>query len=775
MSHSLFQPPGEDMLRPKPVKPDALTVRSRGGAIRAPKSKGLEATPVLDTPEPVQEKAEPKRKSARLMNPTLEAKSAYFWDKVNATVEAEIPDPDSPRRVLLELFAISPEGERQRIQGAEKPVPKNNLSRAEFTLFQPEFRNAEGQLLDACSYVLRATHPDAKPVESPPFSARRNPDKPFEGLIFYSPERQEYLLFETEEEAEPLLKEILKLEQLRERSRQAWTLPDPSKRMEALDKAAQESDALFEGKSTGSAKRGVEELLLVDNRSKKAVVKGWNYIPNATGEGKTPWKYGLHRFKRSEVQEKRAKLLKQGETGRKSPLFDSQVTLNLFKPKSKSDQWLEFRTPESKGDSEAEIFTWNGEAALGRYMLGWDGGEASFDLNKKTLKVGASGQVSASLFEGKVSGTLHLPDPKGVNVLGWLQEVKYGQTYLVDPTRVCLMKLCLDGSLSAFVGVSLQGAVAFPSLCFEGQSEGKQKAEVSASGSAFAGGQVEVGAKVGIHWAASATTPFQTLGDIAYELGASVGVGAEGGLKVEYSGGKFTFEMSAAVAWGLGCKGGAAFEVSAEEGWKILGHILDCVDFHLVKEIAEDAYEAFAAYSIMMNLAEQQRARAQIEWSKAQGQWVGRRFEALRNWFLKGEAEFLLAKLALKNQAGLRSTLMKMSPEALGLTLALIMKTREDSDFDVIMLILNSTTWRKDGKGAQVSTDHKLKWVLRYVTGTPKFEGPEKEKLKQTSLAAGIKKINDFGKGIGYSEYSDTNFNFFDRFQTLLKLNGLIA
>lgn len=763
MSSSLFRAPGEEFLRHSGASApgDSLFVRrGSGGAARPrprPKPEPEEAAPAA---EPAEEEIAKPRAKVTLSDPALQSEGpASFHDKVKATARAEFGDEAANRQITLELWAVSPDGERQRIQSQGCAVPKDGVAKADLALLPPNFKDEAGTPLRECEYLLIATHPDAKPVESPPLKAQENPNRPFEGVVFYSPVREEYLIFETEEELKPLLEDIRQVGSLRDRMQQAWTVPDSAKRMEAQEKLAEEAEKLFGGKTSGNAKQGMEELILVADHQKKGTFKGWEFVPDKKGN------YQRNRFKKSEAAEAYAKLMKHGSHRKPKSALDGKFKANLCKTEPKSGQLWAPEWANQKGSNAAEYFTWSSEAALCRYMAGWDGGEITFDPKKKTLKVGASGQVSGSLFEGSLSGTLHIPDAQGVNILRLLQGVKFLDTYQADRTRVCLMKVCVEGTMTAFAGASLSGAVTFPSLCFDKQSEGKQKAEASASASAFVGIRGTAGVKGSVQWA-SQPGAFKALGAIGYELGASAGAGAEATVKIDYQDGRFTFQFSAAAAYGFGVKGGFSYEVSAREGWDMLGHLLDCVDFHKVKEIAKDAYEAYMAASTQMIVAEQQHAQFQAQLVRAV---AGKVAETLRNWILNQEGEFVLSKLHLKKDlAGKRSTLAKMSPESLGLALAVLMKTREESDFDTIMLILGSTTWRNDGTGAKLSPDHKLKWVLRYITGSPNFDGPDKEQKKAESMKAGIKKLREFGRGTGYPG-ARSNEAFLEKLNIFLK------
>lgn len=77
------------------------------------------------------------------------------------------------------------------------------------------------------------------------------------------------------------------------------------------------------------------------------------------------------------------------------------------------------------------------------------------------------------------------------------------------------------------------------------------------------------------------------------------------------------------------------------------------------------------------------------------------------------------------------------------------------------------------------SANHKLKWVLQSISGLidPGKDRTSNEAKKEAALKAGIQKIQEFGKGIGYRDENGNkrkqNDVFIQKFESLLNENGV--
>ncbi|MDB5102986.1 MAG: hypothetical protein JWP91_675 [Fibrobacteres bacterium] len=606
-------------------------------------------------------------------------------------------------------------------------------------------------------------------------------NKPFEGVMFYSPSRGEYLVLPEEADFKPLWDEIQEVRSLRDKSRLAWEVPDPAQRYEKLGGLEKESEELFGGKKVGDSKAGVEELLLIQGNPKWGKTPAWVHIPaHDRSKGQVHVKGHWRKATEKQVQKNLDTLLNPKAAKLNSPFLDGKLKANLFKTEPKAGDMWHWSTPSGKEgkptdqkENAATIFDYSAEAAAMRYFAGWDGMEASFDPKKKTLKLGTAGSASAAIFEGKVSIKVDLPDSRGYNILAWVSKVKLRETYLADPKRGCYLKLCLDGSLSTFVGGSVHGA-----LSVSGNFAGDHKATAEAGGGGFAGARVNGDLKAGLNWAAQPAGPFAVLFAIKAGWGASAGAGLEGKLAVEYGNGVFCFRMSAAACFGLGLKGDTGFEVEAKEGWEFVGHLLDCLDFHYVAEITEEAFVAYRNYAFAVFTAELERGNAVVAATQAQINWTKHALGDFTEWLGDKARELESIKEKITARAGDRSLFRKVPPEALGRLLATVMQTRSQTDFQVIRYILGSTVQDGPSPAKAASGDHKLKWTLRSVSEIVIPAGPEtvKEAKKEEALRDGIRIIREFGSASGKWEENGQGKSdkaFLPWFKAFLAENGV--
>ncbi|MDB5051025.1 MAG: hypothetical protein JWO30_4096 [Fibrobacteres bacterium] len=745
MAHSSFRLPGDDILQkmrfPEKTVPDALTIKrawpslGRGSAPgRAPKEGSEEpeaGVPLIPAPEP-----EPASgPQVILSNPAWGKPQGEFDGTITVSVDADLS------RGLEHLtrvdFEVWPEVENGRAQVTKQTAHlRDGRASAAFTLSRPA-SPAKGNPVDTCDFRFRAKHSRSRPITGPALPAVPGREGSSDGVILYSPALGEYLVFDTEAEFRPLLEEVRRMNGLRAKSRQAWEKTDPEQRYRALEEVAREAAGAMGSNAAGPANSMVEELLLIKGNDRWGKLSGWNYIrAHDREDGRVSVEGHYRRWKTADAQKRLDALLKRGpEKQDPSPLWQGKFAAHLLASRPRSGAVWEWRSADVTDGKSPEVFRYTAEAAALRYLAGWDGLEGAFDPRKMKLRFGTSGQATASLFEGKAAVSLELPDARGVNVVGWLRGVKHGSAFLLDPKRQCLVKLRLEGSLSVFVGATVQAALTL-------SLERLPKEEVAGSAGAFLGGQARASGFAEAKWSAGPSLPFRSLGKVGMQAGVSAGAGAEGRLKIEYEGCRFRFEMSAAAAWGLGARQGFLFEVDVAEGWKLIGHLLDCVDFHFVAEISAAAYRAYANYAFATLAADIHRAQAHVDWANDR---VGRFQEWLGG--LGGRLEAV--KKMLCESSAQRSILRMAPPQALGQALRTIMRTREIGDAKAIRYLLHSTVRPGEATGKELPADHKLKWTLRYVSGLaiPEEEGPERESMKEAALKAGVERIRASGNG----------------------------
>jgi hypothetical protein len=674
-----------------------------------------------------------------LSNPRWIGTRGEYGESAIACVDAEAP-PTAATRVIFKAWAEWGRGQRMELPDGEGHIAKaGGEVRVGFVLETP-YEN--GARVAACRYRFTAKHSLSGLVTSGPLPAGPAAQPPFEGLIYYCPAREEYLLLPAEDDARKLLAESQRIDGLRDRAMQAWENPDPGRRSADLRDLDKESEALFGGTGNGRAKTALLELIKVGGNRRWGDAAAWTRVRAHERNGGATcvdayWRKAADKQVRKELD----RLLSPAGGKRLSPFLKSRFKAHLFGTEPKAGDlwhWAPRQEGTSKGGTSApggpSRFTFTPEAALGRYFAGWNGGEASYEPGKKQLRVGLAGSASFAVFEGKVTLAVELPDPGGLNLLSWLGAVKFRDAYLADPRRACQLKLRVAGSLSAFVGGTAQGA-----LSLTGGFAKIPEARAGAEAYAFAGEQARAECEGSLQWAAARTGPFAALATLTGGLGASAGIGGEAGFRVEYQDGVFRFKMGAALCLGLGLKESSLIEADVREGWAMLGHLCDCVDFHFVAVIAKEAFAAYRDYAFA----------------------------------------FFTAEDDIHSRIGERSRLRRTPPEALGRLLSTLMETREAEDFQGIRFILGSCARTKES-AAPISPDHKLKWVLRSVSAIPipEMAGPERDAQKGEALRDGIRILKDFGRAEGKwrgKPGQRANREFTDWLEGFLAANGIIA
>lgn len=131
--------------------------------------------PVKATAQPEEEELQPesapeaevaKVAEVRLSNPRWDADEGVFNSTRKALVDVSLP-PGSEHltRVNLTLWANVPGREPERIDTKEGTI-KDGVAEVEFTLWYPQARDEEGNLIAACPFVFAAKHRDSKEEKS---------------------------------------------------------------------------------------------------------------------------------------------------------------------------------------------------------------------------------------------------------------------------------------------------------------------------------------------------------------------------------------------------------------------------------------------------------------------------------------------------------------------------------------------------------------------------------------------------------------------------------
>jgi hypothetical protein len=661
--------------------------------------------------------AEPaeKKREVKLMNLRWDRERAFFEETAMASAEAEVPSSCSHlTRIVFSLFACGPDGSREHIAEADAHL-REGKAEVEFELTRPR---RKGKPAQAAEYVFTAKHARSKTVESPPLQAHEG-DTEFRGMIFYSPSRDQYLVLNDPEAIDFWLKEIDGVERLRGRTARAWEMPDPTRRREALDAIGEETVKLFGEKGTVAHSKGaLDELLLIKKDSSIRTLPSWIFVPRHERGGVVEVKGHWRKRTDKTVQRELDKLLR-GNPKDPCPWFKAQMKLALFKREPMQNQVWEWKREDKDHDGG---FRFSSQAAVLRYAMGWEGVEGVFDLKKKKIAASTSAQATFSAAEGELSGTWMWPCEEGIDLLPFLLCMGYpvqAATY----GKECRLRVSIRVGASAFAGVSLRGALTFPSI---DMSDGWRKTSGSASleGSFFAGAQANTSLRIAAEWAPSLKANFETLAMISCEVGGSAGLAAEGKISIELKEKRFRFRMYGGLAFGLGLRESVMFDASVAAGYHLIAHLFHCIDHKWLDEITSEAFDEYRKYASALLHQGGALAESGMRDLRAAAVAAGRATS--------------FAKACVRESAGLRTLLAGTPPAALAEALETLMETPEAADFHPIVLMLNACG------------PNQLLWTLRHLAVTPMpFPGdPALAAWKEKALADGKRRILDFAKDV---------------------------
>lgn len=714
-----------------------------------------------------------------------------FHDKVTVTAEWKAEKEGARRSVTARLHAVLSDGTVSPIEEKYATVGSSRLVSIDFVFYKSRTYTYAGPS-PSTPYFFTLESDGIPTAKSPSVTVREGEE--FQGSILFSPSRNEYLVL-TGTEEEEIAKEAFYLHRLQERLSESRALTDPQKRLFAQkalveqlrkDEKSSPSEEGSEGDtgagpdlkapSGAKAKVAVEELLLVQKGAgflaeEKKHQKSGNAKERTQGFGRSfvyirPYKTrvgnavkGHWRKNTDKTVEKKLKALLRLKKPEKKPLLEGKVKASLLNmERAQQLHWpWEWKWVYSRFEKPAPGETaidYSSQAAFGRFFA-TAGLVGEFDPKKKVLRLEGQGEASYSLFEGQVTGHLHLPSNKGLNLLSLCRSVK-GIDAILKKKHECMLRLSMKLTGEVFSGLSLSAAVALPLLDLNGLSQGKGKAEASGGGQAFAGARASGTSGFDLSWSYASNMAFESMGDIGYTAGASVGAGAKSKLLVRYSEGRFHFEILAGFTYGWGVEGGIRWSVDFIKGAALLGHLLRAVDYHFVAEIAAEAFAAFRNYAFA----------CAVKAKEIVGEGVEAALEEVRDfrvWLRENLKDIDKIKSELRQSRFNGFGVYRSPPEALGQALIVLMQTREEEDFEEMKEVL-----RQNPNG------HKLKWILRTVSEVPlperthfKYEAKKKEALRK-----GIERIRAFGSGDPARD-QEPNEEFLKYFDNLLEWRGI--
>jgi hypothetical protein len=683
---------------------------------------------------------------------------------VRLTAEAEADPP-----VSFFVREILPDGTAgPAIRGGEGRI-RAGTARAVVAIPQPALR--DGALPETARFQLLVRHALAAELQGPLLSAGPETDPASHaGVLYYAPGRDEYLHLESAEAFSAFRRDLRDLDELRERAALAWETPDPGLRAVRLEDVDGLAERIFGDGASAPAGGSLAELILVRKHPAWGRALAWIYY--APGRGPDPCVHGRWRKPSDPLLRKSLADLfsKAPGNGEVSPLLSGELGLKLLAEKPGPRGALLWKRVDKEGRLAGQAFTFAKEGAVGRFLMGFDGARGSLPLFKRKLIVGASGHLQAELLQGSMEGRIPCPE-HGVNLVELIRAK--GARDFLRGGRQCLIRLEFKLGAEAFAGLSLKGALTLPHLDL---SRERPQPRLATRAEGLLGIRAGESLEVAPQWsptAAPAPAHFQDLGKSRVEFGVDVGLAAGARFEVGYAGGKFDFRFGGGVAFGVGPRGGVQFEARLDEGWRLIGHLLGCVDYHYVADVRRQAFDAlsgFAWYLLAAGREALHRAEGAVSGflSDTEG-WLralpGSRLAAIKS-NLRGNAVHV-ASLGL------------MPPETLGRAVALLATEPGPGDGDAILRILRAAVRRGADFRRDASASHKLKWILRHAGNRemPARDSGAYAAAKEAALRDGIRRLRESGIRDGGADETgtgpDDGSGFAAGLEKLLRENGL--
>ncbi len=799
MSNSSLRISGDDLLHlgknQGKESPNSILVRSPGGGMgragkkvqedraRADQEKAAkEAPPTAEMilantprPEPVVD-----RTTVKITNLHWKTTELFVGDTAQVGMDVLLPEE---RRALTRITCTV---EYQLKNSPWKPCPgsatchvREGKAECDVSLIEPP-RQTDGMLPASVTYRVLAKHAYSKTETGPAKEAGIGSGvSGFDSVIYYCPADGKYLLLDSEADYNALLEEFNQVQEMVALAERVRAAEEASQRTSLAAEMVKRVKAFFGEAAFEADANPVQEHILVRKHTTWKNPPAWAFgRVNAPIAGIGP--KGKWYNARDPVIAKNLKELLERAPGSKqhSPFFENDLCVKLFETKplvSKDLRWLEGGASK-QGKIAGQSFHFSKEGCVGRLLMKWDGAEGKIDLKERKLHIGTGGSIKAALLEGKAEGEIPLPE-KGLNLITFLKTSPYLNAVL-ERNGQCQMRIKLGLSGSVFAGISLSTALTLPEVDLSreklaGGAHRGRHAEAGVQGERFVGAKVDTGLTVALEWARNKNYPFESLAEVGGVAGLTAGYGGEFAFKLEYRDGFFYFHCGAEASAVLGIKGGFTANFGLAEGYEFASHLFKCMDFHFVEEVNAEAFKAYKDISFTLMAMGETVFTAEKKFVK---NLIGEITDLAKAIPKKIEK----IKENLQTSTRHSSTLNNVPPEALGQALQTIMKTREQSDFRMIMDILYSTVRPGRNPKEDPSARHKLECTLRCATEiqVPAKDGPGSDALKEQALKEGIERIEDFGNGFGYPHDKNgnapkKNLVFLGDFNDFLIQNGV--
>lgn len=447
--------------------------------------------------------------------------------------------------------------------------------------------------------------------------------------------------------------------------------------------------------------------------------------------------------------DKRCKALK------KKMLLGEDFKFDLFKKEYDSGPAKEAKWGEdiSKHSDDFDI---SAEAQFLRFSANASG-KASLNLKELKANVDFSGSATATLASGKFESNIYIPDKKGFNILEFLRETnKKIEPYIgnqdpkdkntiIKENKNIFFRIKIGIAADAFVGAS--AAIACPKLEIEGlKDEDKEKYEEDVNTGkisnanteknvktavakleidAFAGAQGSASIKGSADWnLTDDDKKWEGLIKVSGTLTGIAGASFSGKIHFGYHDGHIRCKMKLKAALLLGGGGDFAFDLGLEPALKFIIELIKSVDYHYVAEIADDLYEDLCAYKLAIMLMPMGPAAlatlkvashaddiadAAVQ-TKKKIEEGKKALQNAKSWTEKVVQKHLFGtqKRDMKMYTDIINNMMSSPPESVSRFLFILMKTKEESDYDQIPIMLETC-----GDESKNGSDHKLRWIIR--------------------------------------------------------------
>ncbi|MBN1601947.1 MAG: hypothetical protein JW915_10075 [Chitinispirillaceae bacterium] len=441
----------------------------------------------------------------------------------------------------------------------------------------------------------------------------------------------------------------------------------------------------------------------------------------------------------------------------KSDKMDASLKTILLRTPEISANWPDiwkFKGKQS-AKTEAEGDFWHAEANAS-WLRFTAGANINTNLNMKEFTFSLQGQgfVKYDLVSGTAKGSLLLPDKDGFDIFEHLGLNEKGHG-VVKEKRQCRFMVQIDLHSFAMISASASAALGIPNIDLSVLSGKKSKgvdANVSAQADAFAGATAGIGLKPSLQWSRDIKN-FNSLAEIDPKVEGSAGAGV--GIKITFGvkEGKWRIAFGARLVVGLGGKVTLEVEIGLDEGYKLVAHILDSVDYHYVEHISSEAFKVFKDYSFA-----QFRRVGEVAGEAADS--IMKEVSDFGKWLKTTTQSSDIIRSIKSNMYNTISDPVKLQqspPETLGgMVLRTIMSSVEEHDFDAIIKVLESA-----------KSEHELKWILRRLMNDTIKDDPDGKWLQE-----GIKKVLEFGEKV--QSLQNSRKSYIAQVENILSLKGII-